>query len=133
MRPMKRIHHRALAALLALLEAISLASCERGQPRRRQVSDGDARLGPAALRKYGCGGCHLVPGVDGARGRVAPPLTAFSERAYVAGVLSNTPDNLIRWIRFPQEISPRTAMPNLGVTEQDARDIAAYLYSREVD
>jgi len=115
-----------LCALLSLL----LSSCRtRRAPAARQVRDGDADLGPRAMVRYGCGGCHIIPGIDGAKGRVAPPLTAFSERAFIAGVLSNTPENLIAWIRFPRDIEPRSAMPNLGVTEADARDIAAYLYT----
>ncbi|WP_437563200.1 c-type cytochrome [Sorangium sp. So ce542] len=128
---MERLRRRGapLAALCAAGIA-ALASCEVGQaPPRRQVSDGDPDLGRAALARYGCGGCHLIPGVDRAAGRVAPPLDGFSQRAFVAGILSNTPQNLIEWIRHPREISPRTAMPNLGVTEEDARDMAAYLYS----
>lgn len=118
-----------LAALCAAFLA-ALASCEVGQaPPRRQVSDGDPDLGRAAFGRYGCGGCHVIPGVDRAAGRVAPPLDGFSQRAFVAGVLSNTPENLIAWIRHPQQISPRTAMPDLGVTHEDARDMAAYLYA----
>lgn len=48
-------------------------------------------------------------------------------RALIAGKLANTPDNMVLWLRRTQEVKPLTAMPQLGVTEQDARDIAAYL------
>lgn len=117
---------------IALLACLTLLGCRvRENPPRRQVSGGEPAPGRQAFLKYGCGGCHFVPNVDRARGRVAPPLMAFSERAYVAGVISNTPENLIHWIMAPEEIAPRTAMPNLGVSEQDARDIAAFLYSLE--
>jgi cytochrome c1 len=44
-------------------------------------------------------------------------------------MLPNTPENLVRWLRDPQKLNPRTAMPDLGVTERDAQDIAAYLYT----
>lgn len=47
----------------------------------------------------------------------------------VAGMLRNSPANLIRWIRDPQGVVPGNAMPDMGVTEADARDIAAYLYT----
>jgi cytochrome c1 len=53
----------------------------------------------------------------------------MAARTYIAGVVSNTPDNMIRWIQNPPGIDEKTAMPNLGVTEQDARDIASYLYT----
>lgn len=95
----------------------------------QQVPDGDAGRGETAIRAYGCGACHSVPGVAGANGTVAPPLTSFAERDYIAGARRNTTEELIRWIQNPQAIEPGTAMPNLGVTEADARDIAAYLYT----
>lgn len=79
------------------------------------------------MRQYGCTGCHTIPGIPGADGRVGPPLTAMANRAYVAGVLPNTPDALVRWIRFPTEVNPRTVMPDMGVTEADALDMAAFL------
>jgi cytochrome c len=121
---------QSMIRVLALLACAALAACQtRASPPRRQVSGGEPGPGRHAFLKYGCGGCHAVPGVRGAHGRVAAPLDAFGQRAFVAGVLSNTPDNLITWIMFPQQVNPKTAMPNLGVDEQDARDIAAFLYS----
>ncbi len=63
-----------------------------------------------------------------ARGQVGPPLDQFGRRAFIAGVLSNNPDNLVKWLRSPQSVIPGNAMPNTGLTEEDARDIAAYLY-----
>lgn len=82
---------------------------------------------PALFRNYGCGACHVVPGVPGAAGRVGPNLAHLHDHALIAGVLPNTSENLVRWIRVPQNVDPYTGMPNLGVTERDARDLAAYL------
>lgn len=95
----------------------------------QEVPGGDPGRGEVAIRSYGCGACHSVPGVDGADGMVAAPLDAYAERDYIAGARRNTPDDLILWIQNPQAIEPGTAMPDLGVTEADARDIAAYLYT----
>lgn len=95
------------------------------------VEGGDAANGPALLRQYGCVTCHSVAGIREADGAVGPPLSRLGDRAVIAGNLENTPANLIHWIRFPQEVEPGTAMPDLGVTEPHARDIAAYLYSLE--
>lgn len=94
-----------------------------------RVAGGDAGNGPALLRDYGCVTCHRIDALKEATGAVGPELTRFPRRAVIAGRLQNTPANLIRWVRFPQQVSPGTAMPNLGVTESHARDIAAYLYS----
>ena len=95
-----------------------------------QLTGGDPDRGRLALRHYGCGSCHTVEGVPGAAGLVGPPLGGIGARAYVAGVLTNTPENLIRWVIAPREVDPRTAMPDVGVSPADARDIAAYLYTR---
>ncbi|MEO8925456.1 MAG: c-type cytochrome [Caldimonas sp.] len=94
-----------------------------------RVVGGNAQHGPPLIVAYGCAACHTVPGVKEARGNVGPPLTRFGDRTYIAGMLRNTPANLVRWIRDPQGVLPGNAMPNMGVTEAEARDIAAYLYT----
>ncbi len=91
----------------------------------------DPARGARAIRTYGCGSCHLIPGIRGADGMVGPPLTGWRERAIIAGYLANTPEHLVQWIVMPQSVAPGNAMPNLGVTDGDARDIAAYLYTLE--
>ncbi len=85
--------------------------------------------GRLLLRQFGCGSCHEIPGVAAAQGRVGPPLAAIASRAYLGGVLPNSRENMARFIRRPQDIDPRTAMPDLGVTEAHARDMVAYLYT----
>jgi cytochrome c2 len=93
------------------------------------MTGGDPARGKEVIRRYGCQVCHSIPGVVGARGQIGPPLDGIGNRTYLAGQLTNTPENLIRWIRDPQSVQPGTAMPEMGVTEQDGKDIAAYLYT----
>jgi cytochrome c2 len=93
------------------------------------VPGGDAQRGAKQIQALGCAGCHEVPGVKGAHGNVGPPLTRFGDRTFIAGMLSNTPSNLVKWIREPQTVVPGNAMPNMGISDADARDIAAYLYT----
>ena len=117
---------------LLLLALPLLIGCERGEDAAdvaATLTAGHPERGKAAIRKYGCGSCHTIPGVRGANALVGPPLTDIAERAFIGGVLPNTPDNLVRWIENPQAIDEKTAMPYLGVTQPDARDIAAYLYT----
>jgi cytochrome c2 len=97
--------------------------------RATATTGGNPQAGQEAVLRYGCGSCHTIPGVTAARGRVGPPLAGIAERMYVAGVLPNTPDNMMSWIQNPPALSPRTVMPNLGVTALDARDITAFLYT----
>ena len=93
------------------------------------TTTGDSKRGHGLFGYYGCTACHTIPGVYGADGVIGPPLIKMSRRGYVAGVMKNTPYNLVRWIQDPPAIDPMTAMPNLHVKDQDARDMAAYLYS----
>ena len=93
------------------------------------VAGADAARGVQRIIDYGCGSCHVIAGVSGANGRVGPALNGLAQRVYIAGKLQNTPANLVRWIQFPQEVSPGVDMPDLGVTEAAANDIAAYLYT----
>ena len=88
---------------------------------------GDAKRGPIVLHQYGCTSCHRIPGVVGAISYVGPPLDGIASRKYLGGRLPNTPENLVRWIRDPKSVNPATLMPNVEVTENHARDIAAYL------
>jgi mono/diheme cytochrome c family protein len=113
-------------------ERVSEAQQQASLPSRERnsaVAPADAKRGKLAMSQYACTTCHIIPGVPGALSTVGPPLTEMPMRYYVAGVLPNTPDNLVRWLRDPPGVVPGTAMPALGVTEQDARDMAAYLYT----
>ncbi len=130
---------RALAGaglIPVLILALALAGgCDsNGGPsaiekKAAEMTGGEPSRGKDVIRRYGCSTCHVIPGVEGARGQVGPSLEGIANRAYLAGKLPNTPANMLKWIREPQEVQPGTAMPELGVTEQDGKDIAAYLYT----
>ena len=93
------------------------------------TSGGDPQRGANVIAYYGCGSCHTIPGISGAVGHAGPPLSGIASRIYVAGVMQNTPVNMIRWIENPKAVDEKTVMPYLGVTPKDATDIAAYLYT----
>jgi cytochrome c2 len=106
--------------------AFVLSGCSADQA---PALGGDPESGRLLLRQFACGSCHSIPGVANARGRVGPPLERVAERVYLAGVLPNTPENMLRFIRDPAGFAPRTAMPDMGVTPEHARDMVAYLYT----
>jgi cytochrome c2 len=116
---------KKLSGLLALLAG--LAGCDSAS-RAGTGLIGDPRRGEVALRQYACPACHVIPGLVGAEGLAGPPLTRWAVRTHIAGRLPNTPDNLVLWLMNPPGIAPGTAMPDLGVVERDAWDMAAYLY-----
>lgn len=94
------------------------------------ITGGDPARGEAMFIEYGCGSCHGLKHVRKATGTVGPPLDGIAIRTMVAGHLDNSPENVERWIREPQAVSPGTAMPDLNVGQRDARDITAFLYTR---
>jgi cytochrome c1 len=121
----------AVVAVAVAVAVGGLAPACRGDARSRppSVAFGDPAKGGQAIVEYGCGSCHVIPGIRSADSLVGPPLTGFGRRSFVAGSLPNSAENLARWIQDPLSIRPGTAMPDLGVTEVQARDIAAYLHS----
>ena len=121
-----------LLVLIAILLAV--AGCRGNNPSYAvgyspRVVGGDPQRGAAVIEQYGCGSCHTIPGVRSAKGLVGPPLLWWSRRTFIGGELPNTPENLVLWIRSPQSVEQHTAMPTLGLSDQQARDVAAYLYT----
>ncbi len=147
------------AALLATLVALALAACGTGQagvsrggsdglqfsdetdfrgpdaPRTNvadvRLAGGSARRGAQIILEVGCDACHVIPGIPTATSYAGPPLTAWAQRRFIAGSLPNDFQNLVLWLLDPQAIEPGTAMPDVGLTEQEARDVAAYLFTLE--
>lgn len=121
-----------VVAFLKLLPRLSPAAYRdleaRPEKKREEAAaPPDQARGKKAIEQYACATCHVIPGVTGATVPVGPSLRELASRSYVAGVLPNTRANLVRWIRAPQAVKPGTAMPDLGVSERDARDMAAFL------
>ena len=123
------LHFLLAIAILALFCATS--ACTGGKVTQGYTIEtgGDPARGAQLIKQFSCGACHVIPGIHGARGMVGPPLMYFGERTFIAGEVPNTPENLVRWIEDPQSIESGTAMPQLGLTEQQSRDVAAYLYT----
>ena len=121
------------AALPLGLLLLCTAGCDPARPNYiaevKRTTGGNPRAGVDKIRKYGCYACHTIPGIAGADALVGPPLIHWSRRSYIAGELPNTPENLAKWIQHPTQFEPETAMPEMGVSEEDSRDIVAYLYS----
>jgi len=116
---------------LSLMAGLALVGCRGGKATRPAgvETGGNADHGKQLIQQYGCGACHVIPGIREAHGLVGPPLIYFSQRTMIAGELPNSPPNLVRWIQHPRQVEPKTAMPDLGLTEDQAIDIAAYLYT----
>jgi cytochrome c2 len=120
-----------LGAVLLAGGAVGVQSY--GAHRKAQLAmaltGGDPSRAPWLITQYGCAGCHAIGGIPGADGKVGPPLKALIERVYIGGTAPNNTGNLVRWLIEPQHFAPHAAMPPPGLSEREARDIAAYLYS----
>lgn len=127
--------------IAGLVAASALAACSdalrhlaNDQPvlpsgTQRRVVDGDPALGRALLAGHGCTSCHVVPGERAPTGHVGPPLSQFARRTNIAGHAPNEPEVLVRFLMNSPQVVPGTAMPNLQVSETEARHIAALLYT----
>jgi len=124
---------KAAPMLLIVAVTVAAAGCRGNNPEYGNAYatpvGGDAHRGEAVIIEKGCGSCHTIPGIRGANGLVGPPLYWFSRRTYIAGELPNTPENLVHWVQAPKSVEATTAMPTVGLSDQQARDVAAYLYT----
>ena len=120
-----------LAVTAILLVGYSSNEVQRANDIKAAIraTGGNPDRGPDKIKYYGCSACHTIPGIAEANGKVGPPLDAFAWRIYIAGRVANTPDNLRHWIMNPHQIEQHTAMPEMGVSDEDSKDIAAYLYT----
>jgi cytochrome c oxidase assembly factor CtaG/cytochrome c2 len=122
--------HRALISSALLVLLLPLVSGCKDHGRQAIVQQvGNPAHGAKLIRQFGCGACHVVPGIENADGDVGPPLVQVGRRIYIAGMLRNTPPNMVRWVQNPQAVVPGNVMPDMGIDLPDAKDIAAYLYT----
>ncbi len=126
--PTSRCWPRLLGALLC---AGVLAGCGKDEAAAPSVAGGDPKQGQHLIAQYQCAACHQIPEVPGAHGNAGPPLDAFGRKSYTAGGTRTPPDTRLRWLDNPQAMKPGTLMPDVGVSPEEARHMAAYLYSLE--
>jgi cytochrome c1 len=127
--------------LFAALSCIGLAGCDLSATfapptttlENKQVAGGDATRGFAlvATGAHGCQACHAVPGIRTPKGVAGPPLAGMARRGFIAGQLPNKPGLMVAFLQDPPALLPQTGMPNVGLTLDEARHIAAYLYTLE--
>jgi cytochrome c2 len=139
MRLPKPIHIRRRSVFLSLVLVLLIGAgiyagyaikfTQEAKARAIALTMGDPDRGRDLTLRYGCAGCHTIPGVPGAQGKVGPTLQGFAGRVYIGGVATNSPETLIQWIENPRSIDPKTAMPITGISRAEARHVAAYLYT----
>jgi len=130
-RQYKRLFPRLRICLSAsaLLCCAALASgCARDEPPSRVVG-GDPERGRLLVQQYQCAACHFIPEVQGAGGDAGPSLEYMGRLSYIAGSIPNQPENMIRFLQNPPAVKPGILMPALGITDDEARHMAAFMYT----
>ncbi|WP_431112686.1 c-type cytochrome [Variovorax paradoxus] len=131
--PYRAVPRFAVHPFALLLLALLAAGCmpQDIPPPFDRAPQAQVEKGRQLLAQYQCGSCHVIPDVQAARGRMGPTLASFGRRSYIAGHVPNGPEHLARWIVSPRSLVPGTLMPAMGVSPDDARDMAAYLLALE--
>jgi mono/diheme cytochrome c family protein len=122
--------HR-FALFLVIVGFTTLAACSDTSQKStiQNIAGGDPEQGRSLIHAYGCGTCHTIQGIRGARGKVGPELQDYAQQHLLAGFLPNSPPYLIAWLMDPVALKSTTGMPSQGVSEAEARHIASYLYT----
>ena len=119
---------RRFVGVLILSSVLTALGCTSAVEREaRERTGGDPEQGLKTMGKYGCSSCHVIPGIAGSMGTKGPALKGVANRARIGADLPNTPENLINWLMNPLRYDRYTDMPNQGISEPEARNIAAYL------
>jgi cytochrome c2 len=118
-----------------ILLILLLAACQRAETPQPPssappppASAGNTESGKQLIARYGCGVCHVIPGVEGAEGMLGPSLEGVASRPAISeGAVQNTPANLAKYIQSPGSLNPQSRMPPMGVNADEAQDITAFL------
>lgn len=112
-----------------LIVAALLCACVDKTDPPRSIMGADAERGLAVMHRVGCAACHVIPGVRWPQGLAGPSLKGFADSPMIGGRFPNRPDILVDWLIDAPSMSPETAMPAMPLTQAEARDVAAYLYT----
>lgn len=122
-----RLH--GMRRVSAMLLCAVLASACGSQQHPSRVEGGDPERGRLLTQQYQCAACHFIPEVQGTNGDAGPSLQYMGRLSYIAGSIPNQPENMVRFLQNPPAVKPGTLMPALGISEQEARHMAAFMYT----
>lgn len=124
---------RLAAVATALLGLPLVVGCADKREQPRALTGAEAIAGKAVIERVGCAACHRIPRVAWPQGTVGGSLDGFADRSMIAGRFPNQPETLTVWVRSAPSMSASTGMPAMPITSEEARDVAAYLYTLNHD
>jgi mono/diheme cytochrome c family protein len=108
---------------------------ERAEAPREVAREGDVERGRVVVTRKGCFMCHAFTGA--AASDVAMEVPQLAADKLQRGIAQAPdlrlarerfrPDALARWILDPARVRADAEMPTLGLTEEEAKDAAAYV------
>lgn len=125
--PRTRSSSKGYSALGLVLASFMLVACDGPPDRTPTLSEASAEAGLRLVTEKGCVACHTFPDVKWPRGGLGPSLQGFARQGLIAGQLPNQPGVLMQFVRNAPGLLPGTAMPAITMTDQEARDVTAYL------
>ena len=106
------------------------ASTTTGSPLPASAAaTGNADTGKRLIEQYACLACHRIPGFEEPQGMLGPSLEGMARRPTIGGRVPNDARTMIAYLRNPPAVDPPTQMPTLGISEEEARHMTAYLYT----
>jgi cytochrome c2 len=102
---------------------------KQGVARGAADHAGGAGARAAVDRALRLRGVSRHSGIEGATSTAGPSLQGIADRKLIAGKFENQPETMMKWLRDPKLYDPQSGMQNVGITEKESRDIAAYLYT----
>ena len=119
-----------LASIVALVFVITGCGLLASSPDPRvEETGGNVERGKDLMRTHGCVTCHSAPGMASVENGYGPDLDGFANNRLIAGQAENDPETLIQFLLVPYSVAPGTSMPTVDISEEDARDIATWLYT----
>jgi L-cysteine S-thiosulfotransferase len=116
-------------ALIIVCATLAAAGCADKASGPRALAGADPENGLRAMERVGCAACHAIPGIAWPAGSAGASLAGFGKSPLISGRLPNQPDILVRFLRDAPSLDPDIAMPPMPLTDAEARDVAAYLYT----
>lgn len=120
---------RSTPSCWLVLACVSLTACDGPPDRTPTLGDANAAKGRQLVADKGCVACHTFPDVKWPRGGLGPSLWDFGRQGLIAGRLPNQPGVLMQFVRNAPALVPGTAMPAISMTDEEARDVTAYLFT----
>ncbi len=129
--PNFKLSEEEAGAITAYLFSIGKQSEFSFEHPTGSYAGGSAAKGKEHFENFGCKACHVIGDDERVRNARASSYDIAPELTHAAGKLH--PDWIFDWIKNPRHYNPTTKMPSLRLTDQEARDLVAFIMTMKDD